>query len=154
MSVFFKALSPLLLMMVISNSYAKSIQVAEYAADDVEAAAAEAVAMSTDYAAADTACSASENCDVATSVSDDDRYGGIEREYVVKGCKVTIYNDGPVKMVNEKTDQPCNAPIPKNHKFSKNVRTYEENGCIITESVAADGMTDAVKDCSKKSKKK
>ena len=154
MSVFFKALSPLLLMMVISTSYAKSIQVAEYAADDVEAAAAEAVAISTDYAAADIACSASENCDVATSVSDDDRYGGIEREYVVKGCKVTIYNDGPIKMVNEKTDQPCNAPIPKNHKFSKNVRTYEENGCIITESVAADGMTDAVKDCSKKSKKK
>lgn len=46
-------------------------------------------------------------------------YGGIQQEYVVKGCKVTIYNDGPVKMVNVKTDQPCDAPLPKDHKFSR-----------------------------------
>ncbi|OTL05893.1 hypothetical protein B9X83_02265 [Acinetobacter nosocomialis] len=52
-------------------------------------------------------------------VSDDERYGGIEQEYVVKGCKVTVYNDGPVKMVDVKTDQPCDAPLPKGHKFSK-----------------------------------
>ena len=55
------------------------------------------------------ACRASENCDVASEVSDNDRYGGIEREYVVKGCKVTIYNDGPVKMVNEITGKFCKA---------------------------------------------
>ena len=98
----------------------------------------------------ESACSENDSCDVASSLSEDEQYGGIEREYVVKGCKVTIYNDGPVKMVNEKTDKPCNAPIPKDHKFSKSISTYEDNGCIITESVAADGITDAVKDCSKK----
>jgi len=46
-------------------------------------------------------------------------YGGIQQEYTVKGCKVTVYNDGPVKMVDEKTDKPCNAPLPKDHQFSK-----------------------------------
>ena len=96
------------------------------------------------------ACTQDNFCDVASSVSEDEQYGGIEQEYTVKGCKVTMYNDGPVKMVNEKTDEPCNAPLPKDHKFSKETRTYQENGCIITESVAADGMTDAVKDCTKK----
>ena len=34
-------------------------------------------------------------------------YGGIQQQYTVKGCKVTVYNDGPVKMVDEKTDEPC-----------------------------------------------
>lgn len=46
-------------------------------------------------------------------------YGGIQQEYTVKGCKVTVYNDGPVKMVDEKTDEPCNAPLSKDHQFSK-----------------------------------
>ena len=100
------------------------------------------------------ACSENDSCDIASSASEDAYYGGIEREYVVKGCKVTIYNDGPVKMVNEKTDKPCNAPIPKDHKFSKKINTYEDNGCIITESVAADGIIDAIKDCSNKNNKK
>ncbi|MCT9189400.1 hypothetical protein KTH11_19490 [Acinetobacter baumannii] len=57
--------------------------------------------------------------DVTLSVYEDEMYGGIQQEYVVKGCKVTIYNDGPVKMVDVKTDQPCNAPLPKDHKFSR-----------------------------------
>ena len=100
------------------------------------------------------ACSENDSCDIASSASEDAYYGGIEREYVVKGCKVTIYNDGPVKMVNEKTDEPCNAPLPKDHKFSKETRTYQENGCTITESKAADGISDAVMDCSKRDKTK
>lgn len=141
----------LLLMMSISNTYAKKqsvdAQVQEAAAEATEAAGAE-------VAGAGTLCSADEACDVASAASEDEMYGGIKQEYVVKGCKVTIYNDGPVKMVNVKTDKPCNALIPKDHKFSKETRTYQENGCTITESKAADGITDAVMDCSKRDKTK
>lgn len=141
----------LLLMMGISNTYAKKqsvdAQVQEAAAEAIEAAGVE-------VAGAEALCRADEACDVASDASEDEMYGGIEQEYVVKGCKVTIYNDGPVKMVNVKTDKPCNAPIPKDHKFSKETRTYQENGCTITESKAADGITDAVMDCSKRDKTK
>ncbi|MGR2919827.1 hypothetical protein FY049_04670 [Acinetobacter sp. 1125_18A] len=138
-------------MMSISNTYAKKqsvdAQVQEAAAEAIEAAGAE-------VAGAGALCSADEACDVASAASEDEMYGGIKQEYVVKGCKVTIYNDGPVKMVNVKTDKPCNAPIPKDHKFSKETRTYQENGCTITESKAADGISDAVMDCSKRDKTK
>jgi hypothetical protein len=108
------------LMMNLSNTYAAKIQavdaeVQESAVDAMEAAGAEAVEVGEDEAA----CRADEACDVASAVSEDEMYGGIKQEYVVKGCKVTIYNDGPVKMVNVKTDQPCDAPLPKNHKFSR-----------------------------------
>ena len=141
----------LLLMMGISNTYAKKqsvdAQVQEAAAEAIEAAGAE-------VAGAEALCRADEACDVASAASEDEMYGGIEQEYVVKGCKVTIYNDGPVKMVNVKTNKPCNAPIPKDHKFSKETRTYQENGCTITESKAADGISDAVMDCSKRDKTK
>lgn len=141
----------LLLMMSISNTYAKKqsvdAQVQEAAAEAIEAAGAE-------VAGAGALCSADEACDVASAASEDEMYGGIKQEYVVKGCKVTIYNDGPVKMVNVKTDKPCNATIPKDHKFSKETRTYQENGCTITESKAADGISDAVMDCSKRDKTK
>ena len=141
----------LLLMMGISNTYAKKqsvdAQVQEAAAEATEAAGA-------DVAGAEALCRADEACDVASAASEDEMYGGIEQEYVVKGCKVTIYNDGPVKMVNVKTNKPCNAPIPKDHKFSKETRTYQENGCTITESKAADGISDAVMDCSKRDKTK
>ncbi|KEC86475.1 hypothetical protein DT74_01100 [Acinetobacter sp. ETR1] len=141
----------LLLMMGISNTYAKKqsvdAQVQEAAAEATEAAGAE-------VAGAEALCRADEACDVASAASEDEMYGGIEQEYVVKGCKVTIYNDGPVKMVNVKTNKPCNAPIPKDHKFSKETRTYQENGCTITESKAADGISDAVMDCSKRDKTK
>ena len=141
----------LLLMMSISNTYAKKqsvdAQVQEAAAEATEAAGAE-------VAGAEALCRTDEACDVASAASEDEMYGGIEQEYVVKGCKVTIYNDGPVKMVNVKTNKPCNAPIPKDHKFSKETRTYQENGCTITESKAADGISDAVMDCSKRDKTK
>ena len=141
----------LLLVMGISNTYAKKqsvdAQVQEAAAEATEAAGAE-------VAGAEALCRADEACDVASAASEDEMYGGIEQEYVVKGCKVTIYNDGPVKMVNVKTNKPCNAPIPKDHKFSKETRTYQENGCTITESKAADGISDAVMDCSKRDKTK
>lgn len=108
------------LMMNLSNTYAAKIQavdaeVQESALDVMEAAGAEAVEASGE----ETACRADEACDVASAVSEDEMYGGIQQEYVVKGCKVTIYNDGPVKMVNVKTDQPCDAPLPKDHKFSR-----------------------------------
>ena len=108
------------LMMNLSNTYAAKIQavdaeVQESAVEAMEAAGAEAVEVGEDEAA----CRADEACDVVSAVSEDEMYGGIQQEYVVKGCKVTIYNDGPVKMVNVKTDQPCDAPLPKNHKFSR-----------------------------------
>ncbi len=108
------------LMMNFSNTYAAKIQavdaeVQESAVDVMEAAGAEAV----EAGGGETACRADEACDVASAVSEDEMYGGIQQEYVVKGCKVTIYNDGPVKMVNVKTDQPCDAPLPKDHKFSR-----------------------------------
>ncbi len=108
------------LMMNLSNTYAAKIQavdaeVQESAGDAMEAAGAEAV----EAGGGETACRADEACDVASAVSEDEMYGGIQQEYVVKGCKVTIYNDGPVKMVNVKTDQPCDAPLPKDHKFSR-----------------------------------
>ncbi|WP_081407607.1 hypothetical protein [Acinetobacter sp. Leaf130] len=107
-------------MMNLSNTYAAKIQavdveVQESAVDAMEAAGAEAVEAS----GGEAACRADEACDVASAVSEDEMYGGIQQEYVVKGCKVTIYNDGPVKMVNIKTDQPCDAPLPKDHKFSR-----------------------------------
>ncbi len=110
----------ILLMMSLSNTYAAKIQavdaeVQESAGDAMEAAGAEAVEAS----GGETACRADEACDVASAVSEDEMYGGIQQQYVVKGCKVTIYNDGPVKMVNVKTDQPCDAPLPKDHKFSR-----------------------------------
>ncbi|NIE97495.1 hypothetical protein NDN11_15435 [Acinetobacter sp. C26M] len=107
-----------------------------------------------DIASADEGGAATDAAIAAGADQDDSQYGGIKKQYVVKGCKVTIYNDGPVQMVNEKTDQPCNAPIPKDHQFSKTTRTYQENGCTITESIAADGLADAVMDCSKKNKNK
>ncbi|MGU3311877.1 hypothetical protein [Acinetobacter sp. M5A5_2a] len=107
-------------MMNLSNTYAAKIQavdaeVQESALDVMEAAGAEAVELSGQEAI----CHADEACDVASAVSENEMYGGIQQEYVVKGCKVTIYNDGPVKMVNIKTDQPCDAPLPKDHKFSR-----------------------------------
>jgi hypothetical protein len=108
------------LMINLSNTYAAKIQavdaeVQESAVDVMEAAGAEAV----EAGGGETACRAEEACDVASAVSEDEMYGGIQQEYVVKGCKVTIYNDGPVNMVNVKTDQPCDAPLPKDHKFSR-----------------------------------
>lgn len=108
------------LMMNLSNTYAAKMEavdaeVHESAVDAMEAAGAEAV----EADGGETACRADEACDVASTVSEDEMYGGIQQEYVVKGCKVTIYNDGPVKMVNVKTDQPCDAPLPKDHKFSR-----------------------------------
>ncbi|KKW81709.1 hypothetical protein AAV97_01185 [Acinetobacter sp. Ag2] len=149
-----KLLLAVFLMMNLSNTYAKKqivdAQVQEAAAEAMEAAGAEATVASDEEAA----CRADDACDVASAVSGDERYGGIEQEYVVKGCKVTIYNDGPVKMVNVKTNKPCDAPIPKDHKFSKETRTYQENGCTITESKYADGIADAVMDCSKRDKTK
>lgn len=108
------------LMMNLSNTYAAKIEavdaeVQESAEDVMEAAGAEAV----EAGGGETACRADEACDAASAVSEDEMYGGIQQEYVVKGCKVTIYNDGPVKIVNIKTDQPCDAPLPKDHKFSR-----------------------------------
>jgi len=50
-------------------------------------------------------------------------------------------------MVNEKTDQPCNAPIPEDHPFStRETKTYMQDGCLVTEYSTGD----AVMDCSKK----
>ncbi len=131
------------LMTVISNTYAKSHVAAEHAEVAQAAASAE-----------EAACLADEACDVAMPVTDEDRYGGIQQEYVVKGCKVTIYNDGPVKMADEKTDEPCDAPLPKDHQFSKEVHTYQENDCMITEHVAMDGTSDATMDCSMRDQQK
>ncbi|MDV7617449.1 hypothetical protein R4670_02150 [Acinetobacter baumannii] len=108
-------------MMSLSNTYAAKTQVEEV--DAMEAAGAEvAEAGRADVSGMNGQCRADEACDAVTSVapvSEDEMYGGIEQEYIVKGCKVTVYNDGPVKMVDVKKDQPCDAPLPKGHKFSK-----------------------------------
>lgn len=64
-------------------------------------------------------CRADEVCDVTSSVSEDEMYGGIQHENVIKVCKVKIYNNRHVKMVNVKMDQSCDAPLPKYHKFSR-----------------------------------
>ncbi|MEB3768370.1 hypothetical protein [Acinetobacter sp. MD2] len=146
-----KAGFSLLLMMCIANAYADKLdidaQVQEAAAEAMEVAEAEAVPIP----ASDTeaACRADDACDVVAAVSEHDLYGGIVQKYVVKGCQVTVYKDGPVKMVNIKTDQPCNAPLPKNHVFSKVTKTYIEDGCRVTEY-----ENDAVRVCPKKSKRK
>lgn len=68
------------------------------------------------------------------------------------GCKVTIYRDGPVKMVTTQANEPCSAPLPKDHQFHKETRTYEQDGCIVTEYISADGMREATMDCSNKDK--
>ena len=101
-----QSIAVIILMTSISSSYAQNQDAAEQV--DVAQQTAE-------YAA----CIADEACDVATSVSENEMYGGIQQQYTVKGCKVTVYNDGPVKMVDEKTDELCNAPLPKDHQFSK-----------------------------------
>lgn len=89
-------------------------------AEAMEAAGAEAVETSgAEVGGEKVLCRAEEACDVAAAVSEGEMYDGIQQEYVVKGCKVTIYNDGPVNMVNVKTDEPCDVPLPKGHKFSK-----------------------------------
>ena len=134
-----QSIAVIILMTSISSSYAQNQDAAEQV--DVAQQTAE-------YAA----CIADEACDVATSVSEDEMYGGIQQEYTVKGCKVTVYNDGPVKMVDEKTDEPCNALLPKDHQFSKSkeVHTYQENDCIVTEQISMDGAADATMDCSKR----
>ena len=134
-----QSIAVIILMTSIASSYAQI----QDAAEQVNVAQQTA-----EYAA----CIADEACDVATSVSEDEMYGGIQQEYTVKGCKVTVYNDGPVKMVDEKTDEPCNAPLPKDHQFSKSkeVHTYQENDCIVTEQISMDGAADATMDCSKR----
>lgn len=141
-----KIIASILLMLSITSVYAKKQILNPPIEEAVDAQTVEAdVAMN-----AEAACRADQACDVASDFSEDNLYGGIQKEYVVKGCKVTIYNDGPIKMVNVKTDQPCNAPIPKDHQFSKTTRTYQEDGCTITEFMSADGIGEAMKDCSKK----
>ena len=134
-----QSIAVIILMTFISSSYAQNQDAAEQV--DVAQQTAEYAARIADEA-----------CDVATSVSEDEMYGGIQQEYTVKGCKVTVYNDGPVKMVDEKTGVPCNAPLPKDHQFSKSkeVHTYQENDCIVTEQISMDGAADATMDCSKR----
>lgn len=72
----------------------------------MEAAGAEAVEASggAEVSGEETVCRVDKACDIAAAASEEEMYDGIQQEYVVKGCKVTIYNDGPVKMVNVKTD--------------------------------------------------
>ena len=99
-----------------------------------------------------------DSCEAAINLCDDEcnaeLYGGIKQRYVVKGCRVTIFNDGPVEMVHEKTSEPCNAPIPQDHDFGGTKRVYKENGCTITEYTHKDGVGEAVMDCSEKDTKK
>ena len=101
-----QSIAAMILMTAISSSYAQNQDTAE---------SVDVVPQTAEYAA----CITDETCDVATSVSENEMYGGIQQEYTVKGCKVTVYNDGAVKMVDEQTDEPCNAPLPKDHQFLK-----------------------------------
>lgn len=101
-------------MMNLPSTYAAKIQ-----AEDAEVNGSAVEASGAGGGGGETICHADEAGDVASNVSEDVMCGDIQQEYVVKGCKVTIYNDGPVKMVNVKTDQPCDASLPKGYKFSK-----------------------------------
>ena len=102
-------------------------------------------------------CTGIDNCIVAAEDCDESpnaqacnvrpNYGGIKQEYVVKGCKVTIYNDGPVRMVHEKTGQFCNAPIPEDHDFGGEEKVYKKDGCTVTEYISKDGLGTATMDC-------
>lgn len=87
-------------------------------------------------------------CAVSAAVSCDDEpnaeacnvqptYGGIKQQYVVKGCQVTIYNDGPVKMVNEKTGKWCDAPLPKDHVFNSANPAHSTDTCSFAEANGA-----------------
>lgn len=100
-----------------------------------------------------------QSCTIAAVSCDDDpnaevcnvqpNYGGIKQRYVVKGCRVTIYNDGPVEMVHEKTGKWCDAPLPKDHVFNQPTRSYQDsNGCQISEYSSASGLGVGVADCS------
>ena len=68
-------------------------------------------------AMAEASCRADETCDVAEDALHDQRYGGIQQQYVVRGFKVTLYKDSCIKMVDQITDQPCNAAIPTDYQF-------------------------------------
>lgn len=150
-----KRILSMILVSICLNHYANAGEDEAQAAVDFVAATAEASTNQWDdtdvnaesYAEAEAACRASENCDVASDVSDEERYGGIEREYTVKGCKVTIFNDGPVRMVNEKTGRACFAPIPKDHDFGGTTRVYKEDGCTVTETTLKGGLIVGGKDC-------
>jgi hypothetical protein len=103
---------------------------------------------------ADDPCASYDNCTVVAESCDDDPsaeacnvlpdYGGVKESYVVEECKVTIFNDGPVRFEHVVTGEFCDAPIPEDHKFSKEVRTYKEGDCTVTEY-----EMDAVKVCPK-----
>ena len=95
-----QSIAVIILMTSISSSYAQIQDAAEHV--DVAQQTAE-------YAA----CIADEACDVATSVSENEMYGGIQQEYTVKGCKVTVYNDGPVKWSMRKPTSRVMHHLPK-----------------------------------------
>ena len=113
----------------------------------------EVVVDETDYVmTTDDSCTGAVDCvtdaESCKDYSDDKCYGGVKQEYVVKGCKVTIYDNGPVRMVHEKTGQFCNAPIPEDHDFGSDTRIYTENGCTVTEQVnRKTGLSTASMDC-------
>ncbi|TCM63330.1 hypothetical protein EC844_12155 [Acinetobacter calcoaceticus] len=153
-------LSAMLSVVLSSTSFAKPIAREASAAAEAEVSAyavmdaAEDAAQNTEVGSL-SACDDSGSCTVVAASCDDSPhaaacnagadYGGIKQQYVVKGCKVTIYNDGPVRMVDEKTDQFCDAPLPKDHVFSKKLRSYQQNGCIVTEYASGDASMDCTK---------
>mgnify|MGYP003600831937 CR=1 FL=1 len=63
-------------------------------------------------AMAEAAYRVDEICDVAVH---DQRYGDMQQQYVVKGFKVTLYKHACIKMIDQITDQPCNAVIPTDY---------------------------------------
>lgn len=102
-------------------------------------------------------------CAVSAAVSCDDEpdaeacnvqptYGGIKQQYVVKGCQVTIYNDGPVQMVNVKTGKWCDAPLPKEHVFHTANPAHSTDTCSIAEADASGAADCAVTAPTKKAR--
>lgn len=167
---FIKALITLFLMFGLSSTYAKKQVTTEAEGAEVSTVCNASVGCDIVDSRAENindpanACAGIENCVLAASscddspkaaacnsvVSDDERDGGVEQEFIADNCKVTIYKNGPVRMVDVNTDEPCDGPIPADHKFSKEpAKVYEKDGCTIT-TFGPDGMMD----CSKKSKRR
>lgn len=67
---------------------------------------------------------------------------------MVNDCRVKVFRDGPIEMLDVNSNEPCNAPIPKDHDFGATKRVYKENGCTITEYMHKDGTKKTGMHCS------
>ncbi|EPF80099.1 hypothetical protein [Acinetobacter rudis] len=130
----------------VDSDYAEAVKAATEAAEEAQALGATSDCDGQSCTVAAVSCDDDPNAEVCNVQP---TYGGIKQRYVVKGCRVTIYNDGPVEMVHEKTGKWCDAPLPKDHVFNQPTRSYQDNsGCQISEYTSVSGLGVGVADCS------